>query len=832
LSATSKGKSMELNRRNFIKLLVGGAVGIQVTPLPWKLTDDVAIWTDNWPWVPVPPRGAFTSVKSVCTLCPGGCGISVRKVDNRAVKIEGRTDYPVNPGGVCPIGMGGLELLYDKDMRFTRPMKRVGPRGAGVFQDISWEEAIGTLCSRISSLRSEGRPEALAAVDGHYLRGSTMSVLIERLMKAIGSPNYLRVPNSEDTYRIAGALMTGREGPIACDLENSDFVLSFGCGFLEGWQGAGRVINAWSILREKALNNKAKVVQIESRASNTASKADKWVAVKPGTEAALALGIGHVLIKEGLYNKEFVNNQCFGFEDWTSPDGKEHIGFKTLVLKKYGPDQAGKLTSLEPARIVSLAIDFAKAKAPVALFGKSKGLLNGSLYEFMSVMALNALSGRLNQPGGILICDPLPLAVLPEFQQDAVASTGSRKPRIDGAGSSSYPCTRSLINNFADTVAKSDNSPVDTLMVFSSNPVFTLPDGGRFKRALEKTPFIVSFSPFRDETAFMADLILPDHTYLEKVDDVVWPAALQFPLYGLTRPVVEPLHHTRHSGDVILQIAKKLGGSVGSAFPWKAYEDVLKIRAMGLFKSGPGLVQYEGKTTFWEGLGENGALKADYKDFDGMWKALKSNGLWYRPRYAAGAEQSLFKSPSGKFEFYSTLLETVVSESAKTGSRDEILDAMGVHARGDEVFMPHYEKAAVPEGSGNYPLRLVPYAQINLSSSWVPTPPFLNKTLFDNELLKDESFAEMNPKTAAEYHLEEGQRVWIESLSGKVKVRVTLFDGAMPGYVFLPRGFGHYAYDEFLRGKGSNPNTVIHPSKDPLSGLPVWWNTPVRITKA
>ena len=118
---------MELNRRNFIKFLVGGAAGIGATPLPWKLTDDIAIWTQNWPWVPLPPVGEFTHVKSVCTLCPGGCGIKVRKAGERAVKIEGRTDYPVNPGGICPLGMGGLQLLYNEDIRFTSPMKRTGP---------------------------------------------------------------------------------------------------------------------------------------------------------------------------------------------------------------------------------------------------------------------------------------------------------------------------------------------------------------------------------------------------------------------------------------------------------------------------------------------------------------------------------------------------------------------------------------------------------------------------------------------------------------------------------------------------------------------------------
>ena len=131
---------LAINRRNFIKLIVGGAVGTGLSPLPWKLMDDVAIWTQNLPWLPVPPVGEGSHVNSICTLCPGGCGIDVLKVDHRAIKIEGRTDYPVNPGGICPVGMGGLQLLYNEGNRFTGPMKRIGPRGSGRFQEITWDE--------------------------------------------------------------------------------------------------------------------------------------------------------------------------------------------------------------------------------------------------------------------------------------------------------------------------------------------------------------------------------------------------------------------------------------------------------------------------------------------------------------------------------------------------------------------------------------------------------------------------------------------------------------------------------------------------------------------
>ncbi|MFC1866978.1 molybdopterin-dependent oxidoreductase [Thermodesulfobacteriota bacterium] len=814
---------LAVNRRNFIKLFVGGAIGTGLSPLPWKLTDDIAIWTQNWPWITVPPVGNFSHVKSVCTLCPGGCGIEVRKVDDRAVKIEGRNDYPVNPGGICPLGMGGLQLLYNEGNRFTGPMKRIGSRGSGKFQGITWDEALGILAGRISDIRKRSDTSAIVAVDGNPVR-STMSVMVERLLNAIGSPNHMRIPSSEDTCSMANKLMQGNDEPITYDLENSDYILSFGAGLLEGWGSPGRVINTWGLWKSHPLKKgKVRIVQVESRASNTASKADQWVPARPGTEAALALGIAHVIIKEGLYNRDFLENHTFGFSDWNSSDGSIRKGFSRMVMEKYSPRRVEDITGIKGEEIVSIARNFARAKAPVALCGKGKGELNGSLYEFMAVHALNALTGNINRTGGTFIHDPLPLSPLPDLEMDSTARDGLKKERIDRAGGKIHPFSHSLFNNFTDAISREAKSPVDTLLVFSANPAFTLPDGEDFKSSLEKIPFIVSFSPYHDETAYMADLVLPDHTYLEKMDDIVCPTGLPYPLYGLTQPVVEPIYDTRNSGDVIIQLAKLIGGSIGSSFAFNNYEEVLKSRVRGLFDAEVGLTSYDGSMPVWEQTRRVGILRSDYNSFDEMWKKIKSGGLWYVPLHGKKNRETLFHTPTGKLEFCSNQIELATSGTPP--------EDMGISAAGDEVSMPHYEPVDSDSDGDTFPLRMVPYELINLSSGWLPNPPYLNKTLFDDQLLKGESFVEINPQIAAKYHLKKGDRVLIESRKGKVSARVNIFEGAMPGILYMPLGMGHWAYDDFLYGKGVNPNAIINGGRDPLSGHPVWWNTPVRLTK-
>lgn len=808
---------LTINRRNFIKFAIGGAVGTGLSPLPWKLIDDTAIFTQNLPWVPVPETGKFTKVRSHCTLCQGACGIEVRKVDERAVKIEGRTDHPVNPGGLCPLGMGGLQLLYNENIRCKSPLKRVGSKGSGQFEPISWKEALSILSHRILELRSNGKASSIVAIDGNN-SGSTISLLIKNFMKSVGSNNYMRLPSTEEETAAVSKLMYNSDTPISYDLENSDFILSFGCGLLEGWGSPGRILNAWGLLKSTENKGKVTIVQVEPRASNTASKADTWIPAKPGTETALALGIANVIIREKLYNKTFVENCTEGFFEQET-NGIKQRGFRDIILEAYSPDSVSDITGISSGLITSIARAFAAAKSPLAICGKGKGILNGDTNEFMAVHALNALTGNINRPGGVLINAKSPLNRLPDPELDVIASESLKKPgfSMEGTILKDY---FSQISAFTDSMLTVKKQEVDTLLVFSSNPAFTLPDGGDFYNALKKIPFIVSFSPYRDETTMVADLILPDHTYLEKMDDMECPST-QYSFYGMTQPVVTPLYDTRNSGDVIISLDEMISGTTANSLPFKTFEEAIKSRVQGLFDCGEGSVKYNPADPPWKAIKESLKVEPDYIDFDSMWKHLKNGGFWYNPLSHVKIETEIFATQESKFRFMSSRIKSQVEVSAEKPVSDAVED---IH------YIPHFRAAQTH--TDKYPLVMIPYELINISSGWLPNPPYLNKTIFNSQLKGDESFVEINPETAISYKLKEGDKINITSEKGSISARVHLFNGAMPGVVFMPMGFGHMAYDDFSRGKGCSPNSLMCGGIDPLSGQPAWWNTPVKISKS
>ncbi len=738
---------MKVDRRSFLSFILGGAAGTALSPLPWKLTDDFSIWSQNWPWIPVPQKGEISYVNSACTLCPGGCGISVKKVDERVIKIDGLKGHPVNDGGLCILGHAGAQLLYGPT-RIQTPIKKVNGR----WQKLSWKAAITELAARLKELRAKGSSHTVACVAGSD-RG-TVAELLNRFLTVYGSPNFFRMPSIWDSYELALYLTQGTRSMAGFDIENADFILSFGSGLIEGWGSPGYMLRAKGLLRE----NGGRMDQIESRLSKTAAKSDHWIAINPGTEGALALGLAYVIIKEGLYNQDFIDQYTTGFSDR-----------KKLIFDGFPPEIVSKMTGISTGTIVALAKDFARARKPLAICGQGQGHLPGNLQEFLAVHTLNALVGNINRPGGIWAVPEPDYIDWPELEMDGVALEGLQQTRIDGAGSYRYPNARYFLHRLPQVINASDESPVQVLFVVDANPVYSLQDTASVKKAFEKIPFVVSFSSYMDETTALADLVLPNHVFLERYEDV--PAAFGFPkpIIGLTQPAIEPLYNTRHVGDVVIQLAKELGHAIGAAFPWADYATCLE-----------------------ETLSDN-------------WDTLVEEGYVVDTEFSGTDWTDAFETDSAKFEFNNNDIRTLAGYNP-------------VKAEGDQA---------------SYPLLLVPYDTMRLTSRYIDgSPPFLLKALEDTILNGSEVLIEVNPATARQLGLAEGKTANLTTPKGAARVKVHLSNGIMPGVVALPRGLGHTAYDKFLAGKGVNYNQLSSPVEDPASGHDPAWGIRAKLSKA
>ena len=736
---------MKIDRRSFLSFVIGGAAGTALTPLPWKLTDDIAIWTQMWPWTPVPVNGDVSYVNSTCTLCPGGCGITARKIEDRVVKLEGQPGHPINDGGLCLLGLSGAQLLYGP-RRVKTPLKKVN----GKFKRISWDKAISEVTDTLKQLRSKGHSHKVAAIAASD-RG-TVPELINRFLTAYGSANFIRTPSILDTYELTLHLMHGVQALPGFDVENTDFVLSFGSGLLDGWGSPVRMFRANSKWREQ----NGKVVQIEPRLSNTAAKSDNWIPIKTGTEGALALGLAHVIIKESLYNKDFIHNYTSGFEKWKRP-----------VVDGFSPEIVTKITGVNQATITDLARKFARASKPLAVCGRGWGATPGSLKEFMAVHALNALVGNLNMAGGIWALPEPDYIEWPELEMDRAASAGIQKGRIDGAGTPNYPHARYLLNRLPEIINSASTSPIDLLFVAESNPLYTLPDTAATKEAFEKIPLVVSFSSYMDETAEMADLILPNHIYLERYEDVPVTSGIQYPLIGLAKPVVNPQFNTKHTGDVMILLAQALGGFIANAFPWKSYEACLE-----------------------ETLGDK-------------WEPMVEQGYWINAGSKAADWPETFETASRKFEFVNKEIDALPRFAI-------------VKPQGDET---------------SFPLVLISYDSMRLQRGFIGAPPFVIKTVEDSVLKANDILVEINPETATTLGLKAGRYAKLSTPKGSARVKVHLFDGIMPGLVAMPAGLGHNAPDKYLSGKGLNANDLIGPFEDSASGHDAAWGVRAKLSK-
>jgi len=531
---------MKVDRRSFLGLGLGAVAGVAVSPVGMKLTDDSSIWTQNWPWTPVPVDGEVTYDSSVCSLCPGNCGISVRKIDGRPVKIEGLDGYPINNGGACLHGIAGLQYLYDPT-RVKTPLRKNGDK----FEKISWKEAISLVSGKLAEIRKSGSPEKLACITDKT-QGS-VSQLFNHFLTAFGSSNYFDMPSLESFLELTAQTLHGKGKTLGFDLENSDFVLSFGAGLIEGWGSPVNCFKANASRKERH----AKLFQIEPRLSNTAANADKWIPINPGTEADLALGICAVMLKKNLFKA-----------------GKFKGSFNkfvAMVQKEYSVTKVAETTGIKANEIEKIATLFAKAKMPVAIPGKGRGNGGQSLKEFAAIHTLNCLAGSLNKKGGAFVMAMNEYLSFPKAIMDEVAEKGAGKTKIANS-----------VNELVEKLNGSSKPIVDALFVYNANPCYSLHDPKRVKQAFQKIPFVVSFSSFLDETAMEADVILPSNTFLERIEDMPSQAGLARNVIGLTRPVMDPVFDTRNPGDALISLAHGLEGTIAESFEWESYEECLE----------------------------------------------------------------------------------------------------------------------------------------------------------------------------------------------------------------------------------------------------------------
>ncbi len=804
--------SFEINRRDYLRFAAGGALGAATSGISLRGLSrmNAALSTEE---VQV-PGGPENWTSSLCSLCPAACGLRVRTIGPRAVKIQGNPLDPVNRGGLCPRGLAGLQELYHPD-RLRAPLRNVGSRQSPKWRETSWEDAVSTVAARLRALRGAGHAHHLVWIDRP--RRSLMGRMVRRFLAAYGSPNYLTMPSGLDAIQTTVYLQQGVTHPVAYDLDGARYLLSFGVNLLEGWGSPVSVMRAFGRWRDAAAGRRTKFVQIEPRLSMTAARADEWVALRPGTEAALALGIAYVLITEGLYDAEFVRDRTFGFEDWRDASGRTHMGFRSLVLSEYRLNDVATLTGVPVETILRLAREFGQNRPAVALGDLQTSTLSGHPYAAMAVHSLNALVGSIDVPGGVGIQAGLPLP-----EEKFPASGATQQPRLDETPDHIFPGHH--LARLPRAILARQPYPAEVVLLNNVNPVFTMPNGEAFRQALQQVPFVASFTSFLDETSMLADVVLPTPTGLESWQEAGSPPAFPFAVQSLSPPAVAARHRTRQTADILLEIGRFLGGPVAAALPFSNFEAYLRRCVDDLFAARTGLVFSTGLDETWNRLLErSGWWAPTYSTAEELWEQMKEKGGWWEPTYYYGEWDRAVQTPSHRFEFYAQALERW------SHSHLELAGSAGLEPGDDHLFLPHQPK--VTEAPAAYPLALLPIEVLPLAGGEGGHLPYLQQIAGPHLFASWDSWLEIHPETAHKLGISDGDRVWVESRCGRAQVRARLYAGARPGVVHLPLGYGHTAGSPWGR-RGVNPLALLEERYDPVAGLAQINTTYVKVYRS
>ena len=686
----------------------------------------------KWRW----QEGDMTVTRTTPWTGPGchnGCGLLVYSKDNRIIKVEGDPETPFSQGRLCPRCLVLRKVVHHPD-RLTHPLKRVGNRGEGKWERISWDEAYDTIVDNVRKIQKEYGPEAISVWHG---TGRNVWHLGAKLCySAFGSPNVTSLLSGLACYgpKIVQNTMTAGFLPLPdCsqmfadryynpNWKNPECLIIWGNNPFVAH--ADSVRGDWFI---ECLKRGSKLIVIDPMLTWAGSRADIFLQLRPGTDAAVALGMLHIIIGEELYDKEFV-------EKWTE-------GFDRLKerVKEFTPERVEEISWVPREKLIAAARLYATSKPAAIQWGVTVEQHKNGMSNILAIQALWGVTGNVDVPGGNILSQPEYFYRVPRFTwgwEDIPKEMRQRR-----IGAKEYPLvTIALCDLVYDAIEYGKPYPLKMAWLQGTNPIATIAmDPRRLHRIMqENMDFVVVLDLFMTPSAMAwADIVLPVASALER--DSIRTENYGNAWWGPLRAVnkVIQLGECKSDEQILLDVGKRLNPK---AFPWENVDEMLDFE---LQRAGITIAE----------LREQGIpyYPFEYKKYEkGL---LRKDG------------QPGFNTVTGKFMFYMKQME------------DLGLDPLPFWEE------PPQSPVSTPELFKEYPLVLTTGARRwGLFHSEHRQIPEMRQLHPDPEVI-------IHPDTARKYGIKDGDWVWIENNYGKCRQRAKLYPGQHPKVVNAAHGW-------------------------------------------
>ena len=676
--------------------------------------------------------------KSICTICDPQtqCGLDLHVKDGKIVKVEGSKEHPYSVGTLCSKGAATRQYIYSED-RLKTPLKRTGPRGSGKFEPISWDEALDTIAVKFNEIKLQNGPESVIFFSGYtkYFRP-----YLKRLAHSFGSPNYLT--ESSTCHRataMAQKLTFGQPG--GPDLKNTRCLLVWSANPFYTNPGNARAILKG---RERGM----KLIVVDPRVTPTTALADIHLPVRPGTDGALALSMANVIIHEKLYDRDFVGNHSYGFEDYSE------------YVQHFTPEKGEELTGVPADKITQAARMYASIK-PAAIMPSASPVVHhtNGVQNYRAVFDLIGLTGNYDIIGGnfvvpasFLHAPGLILTREHEFIQTRPWS--EMAPRV---GADRFPVWVDVLDEEAQAmhlpfqIRSGEPYPLKALIGFGMN-YRMWPDSKGLLESVEKLDFFVNVDIFMTDTCKSADIVLPACTSVERSELRCYPMGYII----FTQPAIPPLYESRSDVEIIYELAGRLG-----------LDDPL-------LKAG-----YEASVDWI--LAPSGISVAELKKYPGGMFVPTPIKLPEKKYLKAG-----FKTPSGRMEFKSKVLERYAGRPG--------FEALPVYTP------PKHSKESTPELAQDYPFILNTGSRLPM---FVHTRTY--RLSWTNSLRPNHPAADINPADAARLGIQQDEAVRISTPKDAIVVKANLTQMVQPGVVHMYHGHSEADVNMLFEGDYLDP---------------------------